>query len=262
MRWLCGATLAMIVAHVGLIMRTRTAARRGPRGPYNDPDVAKSIRWVWHDNALAALGAGASRRARITSAGWPRARADGDAAAGSSPAGPAVFLYSCVGTDEAETTPTLHHFVRHYLDLGVPTDRFLLVLHASFETAPAAAAARRAGGGNATRAALAGAAPAAGGGYAAAVRALDGAGLSGHISWFGTFSAQNQGRVRRAIFAALSATGAMRPHDWIVHADSDEFHRYPGGDLRGFLASVAASRGGDARAAAPCLLYTSPSPRD
>ena len=54
-RWLCGATLAMIVAHVGLIMRTRTAARRGPRGPYNDPDVAKSIRWVWHDNALAAL---------------------------------------------------------------------------------------------------------------------------------------------------------------------------------------------------------------
>ena len=34
----------------------------------------------------------------------------------------------------------------------------------------------------------------------------------------------------------------MRPHDWIVHADSDEFHRYPGGDLHVFLANVA-SRG-------------------
>ena len=39
---------------------------------------------------------------------------------------------------------------------------------------------------------------------------------------------------------ALSNAGALSADDWIVHADSDEFHRYPGGNLPAFLAAVSA----------------------
>ena len=189
---------AVIVAHVGLIMRTHggTARAAGLRGP----DVA-SIRWVWHDNALAA-SAPARAAARITARAGRARGADGDAAAGSSPAGPAVFLYSCVGTDgrrRRHAAPLCAALPR----LGVPTDASSRA-PASFRTRPRPAAARaRAAATRRARRSRARRPPPAAlrDGRARSTRGA----LRAHLMVRHVLRAEPD-RVRRAIFAALSAS--------------------------------------------------------
>ena len=281
-RWVfCGLTGLLAISQLGLLMHARHSSHKGVRSAFNDPDVADLVRWVWHDDegghaeSAAAMAAAQARNsgsfARAIARGvGPRRHQKASAARRAAGrqgherhAPQRVLFYSCIGTDAQ--TPTLAHFVRHYLALGLPRERVVIVLHASHrEHAPEHepsrnASERRRGLGGlgglasdgltaqlhqsdvdldldqsdpqlhqselrswfASRTTGAGEGDEAGGGraatrslslwsspppsppssgYEAAVAVLRSFGLPGHVAWFGTFSAQNQGRVRRAIF--------------------------------------------------------------
>lgn len=116
-----------------------------------------------------------------------------------------IWFTSCIGVDYSPAL--IPHFLRHYRDLGIPAERFLLVLNtARFRIRPMRAA----------RAAVAQ------------------AGVPGAVIWRGPYTSEvKQAKVRALLDRHVA------PEDWIVHADADEFQEYPA-PLPEFLRSVEA----------------------
>ncbi len=106
---------------------------------------------------------------------------------------PVVRLISCVGVDR--DLPLLGHFIDHYVALGIPVDRFHIVLNAAEKGSPGLARARS---------------------------VLAERGIVGGQDWIGPYTSGDMWERRRALQIAVASHG-----DWIVSADTDEFHAYP-----------------------------------
>lgn len=101
---------------------------------------------------------------------------------------PAVFVAAVVDTMRPALVP---HFVKHYIDLGVQAENFLIVLHM---------------GADAVR--------------AARVKSFLLASKIAFVEWWGEFTTGSKH------FHLLHALSITRPSDFIVWADLDEFHEF------------------------------------
>lgn len=110
---------------------------------------------------------------------------------------PKVWLYTSVAADY-DGARWLPHFIKHYTDLGIAKENFLLVLNHN----P-----------NATNLAD-GATP-----LEDCIAVLDKAGIKYHL-WLDQYSSEKLYKIR------LTLLNKADKNDWIVHADSDEFHDY------------------------------------
>jgi len=120
-----------------------------------------------------------------------------------------AYLYAAVAsTSEAERT--LSHFVDYYVgQLGIPAAQVMMTIQSVSESNPVVGSIRR---------------------------RLEAAGVHYDV-WIGTFSSETKAWHRDRV-----ADAALDPDDWLIIADVDEFHQFPGGtDVAAFLARVEAS---------------------
>lgn len=106
-------------------------------------------------------------------------------------------LISCVGVDLE--LPHLAHFLRHYAGLGVPPSNMHVIANT-----------RDPGSRN----------------LASATRALEECGCPAPRRWIAPYTSDTMWRERRRLQQDVA-----RPGDWILNADVDEHHRYPGAVL-------------------------------
>lgn len=102
-------------------------------------------------------------------------------------------LISCIGVQS--DLAVLPHFLRHYVDLGIAPDRMHLVLQSSEPDDPGLDAARD---------------------------ILSAFGVAPHEVWVAPYTSDAMWEKRREVQLAVS-----EEEDWILSADSDEFHEYP-----------------------------------
>ncbi|KAJ8603002.1 hypothetical protein CTAYLR_001533 [Chrysophaeum taylorii] len=115
-----------------------------------------------------------------------------------------VFLYAIVAAT-AEAARTLTHFLDFYERSGIPSSQTSLTLQSSGEQNPV---------------------------LAGLETTLDAAGVHYDV-WIGTFSSETKAWHRERVVNA-----ALEPDDWLVVADVDEFHQFPGPEIEAFVEEV------------------------
>ena len=115
------------------------------------------------------------------------------------------FLFTCVGV--GSDLPLLPHFVAHYRRLGVPPDRFRILLNSIDANDPALGKARE---------------------------ILKEEGISHVEDWIAPYTSDTMWEARRDLQSRHAG-----PDDWALSADVDEFHTYPE-PLSDFLAACDA----------------------
>lgn len=110
-----------------------------------------------------------------------------------------IFLATCFSLDF--DLPLLSHFIKHYIDLGVPPENFLFVLNV-FKNKE---------------------------NLSKGMKILDSFGIFPKDIWCYEYESEEKWQRVHMIL-----NKHVTPQDWVIHPDSDEFHEYPT-DLRHIL---------------------------
>lgn len=100
-------------------------------------------------------------------------------------------LLVCIGTDWDVNLP--EHFIRHYLDLGIRPQDFVVALHSDKRDF-----------------------------LEPTKKILRQYGIEPRKTWLGAYDAKRAGKLKRELQREF-----IPRRDWVVHADLDEFHEYP-----------------------------------